>query len=287
MATAMIRRAARDLVRAAVCLLAAMFVPAMAAAHTDSGRTEAWVREASTGLYPRAIDALSRIVDPERRLLAVRAYLRVGDALPERWTWPQERLASYDSTPEGKMAGADIDAVCTAFAAANPGFTLEVNRQPRSLESQLAHWNENASVRAVAASLTAQLELRFAGITGAPSQEELRAALVEWKPPVAATLAAPGLSAHGQGRAFDFQVMRNGRIVAGLDAASARARWDAAGWTRRLESAMRVAGGRFSGPLSSPYEPWHYAYTPAPHGSPALTARVQGPAPATLASPQR
>jgi hypothetical protein len=81
---------------------------------------------------------------------------------------------------------------------------------------------------------------------------------------VAAALAAPGLSAHGQGRAFDFQIEHNGQVVAGTEAASARQRWDAPGWTQKLHQAMSKAGPHFTGPLVSPYEPWHYAYTPAP-----------------------
>jgi hypothetical protein len=244
--------------------VAVTLAPATGSAHSSEARIQAWVDEASAGLDPRVIDALSGIVGADRRLLAVRAYLRAGDTLPERWSWSQQRLESYASTPEGKAAGTDIDAVCAAFSKANPGFTLEVNRQPRSLEVQLAHWNDNASVKATADSLIRQLELRFAGTPGIPSEAALRSALVDWQPPAAATLAAPGLSPHGQGRAFDFQVVRDGRVVAGLDAASAQSRWDAAGWTQRLKSAMQAAGSRFVGPLQSPYEPWHYAYTPPP-----------------------
>jgi hypothetical protein len=229
-----------------------------------AGETElqAWVEEVSVGLDSRATEALSQIVGADRRLLAVRAYLRAGDTLPQRWSWSAQRLADYASTPEGRAANADIDAVATAFAAANAGFTLEVNRQPRSLELQLAHWNENASVRSVAASLVDSLEKRFGLGSRSPPADELRAALIEWAPPVAPTLAAPGLSAHGQGRAFDFQVLHDGRVIAGLDAAAERRQWDAAGWTRRLHQAMDAAHGRFTGPLQSPYEPWHYAYNP-------------------------
>lgn len=223
---------------------------------------QAWVDEVSVGLDNRATEALSRVVGADRRLLAVRAYLRAGDSLPERWSWSAQRLADYASTPEGRAANADIDAVAAAFAAANAGFTLEANRQPRSLEVQLAHWNENASVRSVAASLVDSLEKRFGGGSQSPPADELRAALIGWAPAVATTLAAPGLSAHGQGRAFDFQVLHDGRVIAGLDAAAARLQWDAAGWTRKLHQAMNAAHGRFTGPLQSPYEPWHYAYNP-------------------------
>jgi hypothetical protein len=95
----------------------------------------------------------------------------------------------------------------------------------------------------------------------------LRRALTDWTPNVTAALAAPGLSAHGQARAFDFQVEHDGKVIADIEAASAHQQWDAAGWTRKLHAAVSSAGNRFAGPLASPYEPWHYAYAsnrPAP-----------------------
>lgn len=241
---------------------AALVIPHILPAATES-QEQAWVATAGAGLGPRALDALGRIEGTERRLLALRAYLRAGDSLPERWSWSQERLSTYLTTPEGKAASADIDAVAAAFAAANPGFTLAVNRQPRSLGVQIAHWNQNPSVARVAAELAAALSQRF-NASPAPGVEELRRALIVWRPSVAAALAAPGLSAHGQGRAFDFQIEHHGQVVAGTEVASARQRWDAAGWTQKLHQAMSAAGPHFTGPLAAPYEPWHYAYRPAP-----------------------
>jgi hypothetical protein len=225
---------------------------------------QTWVAQASTDLDPRAIAALRQIVGADRRLLAVRAYLRAGASLDSRWSWSQAQLDAYPSTPEGKAAAADLDAVVAAFATANPGFTLRVNRLPRSLEAQIAHWNENRSVGTVAAALVASLERRFAASGGVPDAAAVRSALIEWQPAVAAALAAPGLSAHGQARAFDFQIEHAGQVIAGLDAATARRAWDAAGWTGKLRAAVTRAGERFAGPLQSPYEPWHYAWATAP-----------------------
>ena len=37
-------------------------------------------------------------------------------------------------------------------------------------------------------------------------------------------------------------------------------RWEAAGWTQKLRTAVSSAGNRFAGPLASPHEPWHYAW---------------------------
>ena len=232
----------------------------------DSGPVTAaargqWVATASAGLDPQAVATLGRIRGVNRQLLALRAYLRAGASLAGRWSWSQQTLERYPQTAEGRAAAADIDAVLSAFAKANPGYELQVNRQPRSLERQLEHWNENEGVAVVAASLVAALDRQFAR-QPPPSARQLQEALLRWTPDKAAPLAAPGLSAHGQGRAFDFAVARNGRTIAGLNAARARSEWDRAGWTRRLHAAVAASGKPFVGPLQSPYEPWHYAYTP-------------------------
>jgi hypothetical protein len=231
-----------------------------AAESTDAQRQQAWVVQASAELDPRAVATLQQVPATDRRLLAVRAYLRAGASLQERWSWTQDQLTAYASTAEGKAAAADIDAVIAAFAAANPGFTLRVNRMPRSLALQIARWNENSSVGIAAAALVKSLQQQFGGPASTPDAALLRGALMQWKPSVAAALAAPGLSAHGQARAFDFQVEQHGKVIAGTESASAHRQWDAAGWTEKLHAAVGAAGNRFAGPLASPYEPWHYAY---------------------------
>jgi hypothetical protein len=246
-----------------IVFILAAIAPAPGAAAAAEAAHQHWVDVASVGLDPPAVDAVHRIQGADRQLLALSAYLRAGDSLSARWSWSQETLAKYPSTPEGNAAAADIDSVVAEFAKENPGYQLQVNRQPRSLEVQLAHWNENASVAAVAASLVKSLDGRFAD-SSSPTTAQLRDALAHWTPGTAAALAAPGLSAHGQGRAFDFAVARNGQIVAGLVAGSAHSQWDDAGWTKKLHDAVVASGEPFVGPLQSPYEPWHFAYTPKP-----------------------
>jgi hypothetical protein len=239
-------------------------VPAAAAGNPGEQRWQGWVLQAGAQLDARAVAALQQVVGADRRLLALRAYLRAGDSLAGRWSWSQEQLAAYPASAEGKAAAADIDAVMAQFAAANPGFTLRVNRMPRSLGVQIAHWNENRSVGITAAALASALDRQFGAAAAPPDTAALRAALINWAPGAAAALAAPGLSAHGQARAFDFQVEHGGAIIAGLDASAARQQWDAAGWTQKLHAAVAAAGAHFSGPLASPYEPWHYAYIAPP-----------------------
>ena len=245
----------------AFCTALPIGSPAQPFAGASPAHAEAWSAQASAGLDSRVIDTLRQIVSPDRRLLALRGYLRSNDSLAERWSWSQEQISDYPASPEGKAAAEEIDAVSAAFAAANPGFSLHVNRNLRSLEVQIAHWNTNESVGKAAADLVAALERRFADAS-APSRDQLRAALKQWQPDVDVALAAPGLSPHGQGRAFDFQVERDGQIIAGADLASAIQQWDAAGWTEKLHSAVSKAGPHFTGPLESPREPWHYSYDP-------------------------
>lgn len=206
---------------------------------------------------PRAAATLDRIVTPERRLLALRSYLRAGSQLGARWSWTAAEVAAYESSAEYTAALAEIDKVVRAFARANPGYRLYVDTQVRTLETQLSRWNDSDGVAAVAADLAR--DAARAGIRGA---SELRAFLVQWRPRVAAPLAAPGLSAHGQMRAFDFQVMSGNRLIAGPRIASIARDWDEAGWTDKLRLAVQTASTRFEGPLASPREPWHYTYRP-------------------------
>jgi hypothetical protein len=238
----------------------AIAAPVQAARSASNALQQRWIEQAGADLDPRAAGALAQILGTDRRLLALRAYLRAGASLDERWSWSEQQLSAYPSTAEGKAAAADIDTVITAFESANPGFTLRVNRMPRSLEVQIAHWNENRSVGVAAAALAASLAQRFGANASTPDPQALRTALTQWTPTTAAALAAPGLSPHGQARAFDFQIERDGQVIAGIDAASARQRWDRAGWTQKLHAAVSSTGNRFAGPLASPYEPWHYAY---------------------------
>lgn len=214
-------------------------------------------------LAPEAAAAIAAIDGVERRLLAARSYLRAGPDLAQRWSWSAARIAAYEQSPEHRDALAELARVVAAFEAANPGYTLFVNRQVRPLDVQIARWNENESVAAVAAELAAATRAEAAGATDAAALARLREFVVGWHatsmPPA---LAAPGLSPHGQARAFDFQVQQGDRIVAGPDAATAAADWDDAGWTTRLRAAVESASPHFVGPLAMPPEPWHYEYRP-------------------------
>jgi hypothetical protein len=220
--------------------------------------TLATCREAAgQGLPEAARDALVRIDGDGRQLLALRGYLRASD-LEARWSWDDARIRAYQDSPEQRAAHAQVARVQDAFAAANPGYRLHANLQVRSLEEQLRKWNGNASVAAAADALAAA-----AGPACDPARPDAFAAWLRgWRPAAAVNLAVPGLSSHGQGRAYDFQVMQGDTLVAGTDSGSRQSQWIEAGWATRLATAVRESGATFSGPLASPDEPWHYSYTP-------------------------
>jgi hypothetical protein len=213
---------------------------------------------------PRVAGTLPRIPDLGRRLLALRSYLRAGPTLPERWSWSEREICEFERTPEFRDAQAELDRVTAAFATAFPGYTLYVNREVRSLDVQIERWNNNASVDAAAQALLTELRQASAHWQSGTRADSLRNALAGWTLAVPVTLAAPGLSAHGQSRAFDFQVERDGVIVAGTDAEHTTRDWDTPGWTQRLKTLIARTSTSLHGPLESPREPWHYVYASAP-----------------------
>lgn len=218
-------------------------------------------------LEPRAASALDRIEGLGPKLLAARSYLRSAAHLPERWSWSQEQIDAYRGSPAQVALDAEIARIRVTFEADNPGYTLFVNPQVRSLDVQLQHWNENRSVADAGQHLLRTLHgIVGAGGFPAPGTDEARVrfsqALRAHQPQPTPALAAPGLSPHGQMHAVDFQVRRDDLMIAGPSTAQVEAIWLGQGWGDRLESAIRRASNKFSGPLQSPDEPWHYDYHP-------------------------
>jgi hypothetical protein len=217
-------------------------------------------------LPPVAKEALQRIGDPPRQLLAVRGYLRAGQQLSSRWSWSAEEIRAYQASPEYRDLLAEIARVRTRFEAQNPGYSLYANTATRSLDLQLRRWNSNASVGVIADRLH-EAAIRELSGDAYPAHPDAKATLRfanflrAWRPtPSAAPLAVPGLSLHGRSRAIDFQVVQHGRIIAPTDVSKVRSVWDRQGWARKLARVMRDT--RFVGPLQAPNEPWHYEYAP-------------------------
>ncbi len=142
-----------------------------------------------------------------------------------------------------------------------------MNPQVRSLDLQLQRWNENPSVARAAGHLRSVLDaaVRQPGFPphGSPlAAARFRDLLTDHTPQPIPTLAAPGLSRHGRMNAVDFQIQRADRIVAGPVSAQVESVWIGQGWREKLLAAVQAASTRFSGPLVSPAEPWHYEYLP-------------------------
>lgn len=246
--------------------VAAAFVlaAAVAGAVPPEADVDATLATLAAGLDSRAASALERIEGTGRRLLAARAYLRAGEALTARWSWTAEEAAAFDATAERRALDAAVARVRCEFESRHPGYTLWVNPEFRSLEVQLARWNENETVGIAGARLLAAAEHALAGTEARTpgAVAVLRELLIAHLPSPVLPLAAPGLSPHGRLQAIDFQVETAGRIVAGTDTASIAREWIADGWKARLHAAVESADAGFEGPLASPNEPWHYEFRP-------------------------
>jgi hypothetical protein len=225
------------------------------------------LRAVSATLDERARAALTRVEGLGRQLLAARSYLRAGDGLTARWSWTPEQIAAHQRSREHRALRAELARVTRRFEELNPGYTLYANLEARPFDLQLSRWNENPSVARAAERLR---QAAVADRCRAPGTREPRSAeparlrrfLADWRPPALPTLAAPGLSLHGQLRAIDFQVQQGDRVIAGPEAATIRTVWTAQGWTEKLRAAVRSTSTTLRGPLEYPDEPWHYAYEP-------------------------
>ncbi len=251
----------------------AAFIPALTAvgpawaAAPDTTPLQSYVASISAQLDPRVAQTLAQLDGTGRQLLALSSYLRSASHLAERWSWTQEQIEAFEGSPEQRDLQREIDKVRTAFVAANPGFELYVNSRVRSLDVQVEHWNSNQSVKAAADEILVAAQALIAS-PGFPAdrpeqaRQTLRKFLSGHRPVPTPTIAAPGLSFHGQMRAIDFQVHQGGRVIAGPSTAAIATEWAAARWAAKLDAAVRAASDRFVGPQDSPPAPWHYTYLP-------------------------
>src|SRR5215210_5529537 len=146
--------------------------PSLSVSDAPGGKLEAYVRAAAAGLAPEQGEALGRVEGEGPRLLALRGYLRAGRDAGSRWAWSRERIEAYERSPEYAAALAEIEKVRRAFEDANPGYTLRVDTQVRSLEGQLSKWNQTDSVARAGEELLARAREEV----GAPSYGEGAAA---------------------------------------------------------------------------------------------------------------
>ncbi len=218
-------------------------------------------------LDPRVAPTLAQLDGTGRQLLALRSYVRSASGLAQRWSWTEQQIVAFDGSPEQIDLQQQIARVRDVFTRDNPGFELYVNPVVRSLDTQIEHWNSNASVTAAAAEMLAAAQALIASPeypVDRPerAREVFKAFLSAHAPIPVPTIAAPGLSLHGQMRAIDLQVHQRGRVIAGPSTSTIAADWESAGWAAKLAAAVRVASHRFVGPATSPPAPWHYTYVP-------------------------
>jgi len=245
-----------------VVSIALMLAPLRLVAEPEQ-RLEQYLDRVAATLPEHASKTLARIDGTPRRLLAARSYLRAGEDLRSRWSWTAEEIRAHAQSAEYRALIDETEAVRRRFETQNPGYTLYANTEARSLELQISRFNSNRSVGRAAgqlhkSALAEVIRSEYESPVDAKSLERFEKFLVGWRPPTAAALAAPGISRHGQLRAIDFQIMKNGAIVAPTETATVKGNWDTPGWTEKLQVAM--SGSRFRGPLRAPYEPWHYEY---------------------------
>jgi hypothetical protein len=220
-------------------------------------------------LDPCAEDALNHIEGTGRRLLAARAYLTNADTLAVDWSWTQQQIDAYEGSPAQQQLNAEIDRVRREFESRNPGFTLFVNPEVRSLDVQIEHWNTNTSV-ATAADELVIAAAKFLASDAVPAantdagRDSFAQFLLAYEQVSVPRIAAPGLSLHGQMRAVDFQVESGGNTIASPDMSSVQGIWLMGGWRDKLAAAVIASGARFAGPLEQPDEPWHYTYCDTP-----------------------
>ena len=247
-----------------VVAIALMLAPLRLVAEPEQ-RLEQYLDRVAANLPEHAANTLTRIEGTPRQLLAARSYLRAGEGLSTRWSWTAADIKAHIQSEEYRALIDETEQVRRRFEAQNPGYTLYANTDARSLELQISRYNGNKSVERAAyqlhkSALAEVFRPEYESPAEATSVERFREFLAKWRPPTAAALAAPGISRHGQLRAIDFQIMKNGVIVAATDTGTVKRNWDTPGWTEKLQAA--VSDSKFRGPLRSPYEPWHYEYDP-------------------------
>jgi hypothetical protein len=231
------------------------------------GKLDVYISGISKKLDARAVEALAKIDDTGHRLLALRGYLRSERSLASKWSWSADQIELYKQSAEYRDAIAEVDNVRKKFETLNPGYTLHVNTEVRSLEAQIKSWNEAKSVKVAAEDLVtaAGMEISnsvYKDLPDQPSLMRFERFLKNHSVVSTPTVAVPGLSPHGQLRAFDFQIKQGDKIIAGTNTAMIKDVWDGQGWTEKLRTAVTAASRKFIGPLASPREPWHYTYSP-------------------------
>ena len=227
-----------------------------------AARLESYIGLTAKTLDKRVQGALAKIDGTPRRLLALRTYIERRN-INGVWAWTNREMAAYRKSMDFRIANAEVDKVVSLFQRTHPGYQLRVTKLARSLEDQIGLWNRTKSVESASSNFMKQIVRSIVTYPDTATKQSLakfQALLRKQSVSPVPTVAVPGLSHHGQLRAYDFIIWQGDKIVAGTDARSIRGQWIGGGWSNRLRQAIFGASNRFDGPLKSPNEPWHYTY---------------------------
>lgn len=223
--------------------------------------------------FPPVFEVLNKIPQMDRKVLAIWAYKRFEEKkdIKAYWTWDSDQIAAYNASETKDIVESAVKGVATEFKSILSGHKLYGAADPRPLSEQAYYWRTRDSVGGYATSLNDKLlyELQKERYTDDYDGylEFVHLLAVRWASGVLVEpkTAVPGLSPHGQMRAIDFHVFRDGVKVATSGGAD---HWISSGFDAALKKAVKAYNNKkgrevFDGPLKSPKEPWHYNYIAA------------------------
>jgi hypothetical protein len=201
------------------------------------------------------------------QLLALRRYLRKGvHQVALAWPWNEDQAHEHaDQTAKMK---AQAELVKRTFKDQNPGLTLDYTKI-RDLARQVRLWCGNGTVHKASSYLLprALKELAKQAYPEIPTDwapiDRFKRFLKDANVIPEPTSAAPGTSDHGQDRAVDFVVKKNGVIIADIIQSTIQSKWIDTGYMSALKAA--TLNTDLTGPLmkgNQIWEPWHYSLKP-------------------------
>src|SRR4051812_2602873 len=129
---------------------------------TPDEKLKAYVDEIEKELETRIQGALNGMPLMDRRVLAIRGYLRFPSmgrgTVESNWAWTNDDMEEFKKTTEFTKMKEAVSEVKATFSAANSGYTLGVDPDKvRSLETQVSLWNQNPTVQRLGQELKTKL----------------------------------------------------------------------------------------------------------------------------------
>lgn len=124
----------------------------------ELARIDLYIEEMRRDLPNGPREAMQKIVGRDRKLLALRGYLRFirrhGIAvLRQSWAWTEDEYNRFARSADGQALRNEVAQVIRAFNRANPGYRLGTARTHRPLATQIDLWNGNGSVARIGGQL--------------------------------------------------------------------------------------------------------------------------------------